>query len=279
MRNSLIFAAIAFAGASQAATWTWTFDGNYNELGGGTSLTSNGNIAFEADTINGEAATVAKLTKGDFLSGQPADPWFGLANPIGANGGGTRTNVYSILMDVKLPGTGWQSLMQSGSSHAATGTVDAGVAENDGDWFINTANGLGISGNYTDPGNSTLFTNDVWTRIVLTIDQSNTATGDDRAYKSYVNGVLQNTVQSPSNFGLDGRYALGSSFWFFADEDREVRDVWYVNNVMVFDRYLTASEVRDFGGAQAGAPTAVPEPMTMSLLALGALIARKRKKA
>lgn len=268
MKNTLLIAALAVCAGGHAASWTWTFDDNLNELGGGPALTASGVTSFVDASINGESSRALKLDA-SFLTG---GSWLTSANPIGANGGGTRTNVFSILMDVKIPGAA------AGSFHSLLQT-DPTANANDGDWFINGVEGLGISQNYTDTGNATRFTPNVWTRIVLTIDQSNTATGDDRAYRSYVNGQLQNIVQSPSEFALDGRYGLQSAFHFFADEDGESRWPMEVNNIMLFDTYLSANEVRLYGGAQAGAPTPIPEPFTMGVLALGAaVVARRRSK-
>lgn len=276
MKKTALLALMAVAASSFAGSWTFTLDGgSLNSLENpAISLGSNGSIVYGADTINGQAAQVATLTQNGLAS---LDPYFTLANPIGGNGGGARTNRYTVLMDVKIPTGGFQSLLQTGSTHASTGALNAGVNDNDGDWFINGSNGLGISGNYTDTGNALRFSPDTWSRLVLTIDTT-TATGNDVVYRSYIDGVLQNVVQTPSNWGVDGRFSLGSTFAFFADEDSELRPSWSVNNIAVFDRALTANEVAAYGGATAGAP--VPEPATMAALGFGALaLIRKRRSA
>lgn len=267
MKNTLLIAALAVCAGGHAASWTWTFDDNLNELGGGPALTATGVTSFVDATINGEAARAMRLDA-SFLTG---GSWLSLNNPIGANGGGTRTNTFSILMDVKIPGA------SAGTFHSLLQT-DPVPNANDGDWFINGVEGLGISGNYTDTGNSLRFTPNVWTRIVLTIDNTNTATGDGRAYRSYVNGQLQNIVQNAA-LAIDGRFTLQNVLHFFADEDLESRWPMEVNNIMLFDSYLSASEVELWAGAQAGAPTPIPEPFTMGVLALGAaVVARRRSK-
>lgn len=277
MRNIAVIAMAAIAAPSFAASWTWTFDGNYNEMGSGVALGSHGTQAFEATTINGQNADVLKLTKGSFLGGAVDDPWLSLANPIGGNAGGSRTNQYTVLMDVFIPAGDYQSLLQTGSSHNPTASTNTGVNDNDGDWFIRGDGGMGISGDYTDTGNSTTFTDGAWTRIVRTIDTTSPASGDLKIYRSYVNGSLQNICQAANNWGLDGRQSLGQNIWFFADEDREVRDMWWVNNIMLFDYALTDNEVAAYGGAQAGAPTPVPEPASLALLAGAGFVAMRRK--
>lgn len=273
MRTLTLCAALAMVSFANAGTWTFTLDGGSlaSLENGAVSLTSNGNISFGNDTVNGGAAQVATLTQ----NGTPSlDPYFSLANPIGGNGGGTRTNQYSILLDVNIPAGGFHSLFQTGSSHNATGATNSGATDNDGDWFINGSNGMGISSDYTDAGNSTTFVAGAWTRIILTIN-TNTPSGT-AAYSSYVNGTLQNVVQSPSSWGADGRYSLGSIFSFFADEDSELRSPFAVNNIMLFDSTLTAQEVASLGGATAGAP--VPEPMTLGVLAIGMLALKRKRK-
>lgn len=273
MRTLTLCAAMAMVGFANAGTWTFTLDGgSLTSLeNGAVSLSANGNIVYGNDTVNGGAAQIATLTQ----NGTPSlDPFFSLANPVGGNGGGTRTNQYSVLLDVNIPAGGFHSLFQTGSSHNATGATNSGPNDNDGDWFINGSNGMGISGDYSDTGNTTAFTPGAWTRVILTID-TNTASGT-AAYSSYVNGALQNVVQSPSSWGQDGRYSLGSIMSFFADEDSELRSPFGVNNIVLFDTTLTAQEAAAFGGATAGAP--VPEPMTIGALAVGLLALRRKRK-
>ncbi len=260
MKNVLLLLALGVCGSAQAF-WTWTLDNDTNELGGGPALgvVNAGKTSYQTDTVNGGSATVMQFDKGDIFN---PDPFLSLVNPIGPNNGGAKTNQYSILIDLKIVSGGFQSLLQTNSGGANT---------TDGDWFLRGDGGLGISGDYTDAGNSTLVANDQWSRLVLTIDA-----GATDGYRSYVDGALQNIVQSPSGWSLDGRYGLETNMFFFADEDGETRTNWWVNNIAVWDRALTESEVADLGRATADA---VPEPATMTLLGLGvaALAARKSK--
>lgn len=275
MKKSILIALCAVSGSAMASNWTFTLDGGSltSQENPAVSLFGNGSIVYGNDTINGQAAQVATMTRNGAAA---LDPFFSLSNPIGANGGAGRTNQYSILMDVKIPTGGFHSLFQTGSDHLPSGTTDTGVNANDGDWFINGSNGLGISGNYTDTGNPLRFTPNAWSRIFLTIDTTQAA-GATSGYRSYVDGALQNIVQDPSDWGVDGRFSLGSTMAFFADEDSELRSPWMVNNIVLFDRALSASEVAAYGGASAGAP--VPEPATMAALGLGALAFLRRRRS
>jgi len=189
-------------------------------------------------------------------------------NPLAANGGGVRTNKYTVLMDVKFAAGGFQSLLQTGSDHSTGATT--GLNANDGDWFLRDDGGLGISGDYTDTGNALRYDAGKWRRLVLTIDTAGTNT-----YRSFVDGVLQNVVASPSGFGLDKRYSLNSTIGFFADEDGEIRSEWYINNLAIWDSALSDADVRSLGGASAGV---VPEPATMAVLSLGVLALKRRRR-
>jgi hypothetical protein len=239
----------AYAGGG--ITGQWEFNGNFL-ASEGSALTATGTWAFTTSLINGETAQVASFTNGSYLS-----------VPTGAspNGGGTKINRYSVIMDVffpTVPTPGFISLLQT----------DSAPAGSDGDWFINGSNGMGISSDYTDTGNATRFTRGQWQRIALVIDTTS-PTGAANQYRSYVNGVLQNIVGAPSGWGLDNRFSLNPSFFLFADEDGETSS-GLINSLQFREYAMSDAEVLALGG-----PTAVgvaPEPGSL-LLALPGLVA------
>jgi hypothetical protein len=240
------------ANAQGLVTGNWLFDDSYAG-NPGADLTTTGTWTFQDATIGGEAARVASFTSGSYLT---------VPHGVGANGGGTRANQYTLIMDVLYPSTpGYVSLYQT----------DATANGSDGDWFIrapNPDNGLGISGDYSDDGNALRFTDNQWQRLALVIDTSSAAGNDNTVYRSYVNGQLQNVVQSPSGWGVDGRYSLNTNLFLFADEDGEQAG-GIINNLQIRNYAMSATELATLGG-----PTAagiVPGPGSLLVGLMGGL--------
>src|SRR6185503_12029258 len=87
-------------------------------------------VTFTNVLIAGSPAQVVSFSRGTF---------FRAAHGFAANGGGTYVSSYTLIMDVMFPSrpTGWAVLWQT-----------SGANNNDGDWFVNPASGVGISGTY-----------------------------------------------------------------------------------------------------------------------------------
>lgn len=262
-----IFGLLLGSGAdaiAQRVTGQWQFNGNFDaEVG--TAATPNGTWEFTTDLIGGEIAQVARFTANSYLI---------LPHGAAPNGGGQYVNQYSVIMDVKFPAGPWVSLTQTNTSNA-----------NDGDWFIREDGGMGISGNYTDEGNPLRFQRDTWQRIALVIDCTTPrSSGNDlntTLYRSYINGALQNVVQSPGGWGRDGRHSLDPVILLFADNDGETLPGW-VNSVQFRDYAMSPEEIRALGGPTAAGIGAVPEPGAIALLTAmsisGVVWARRRRK-
>jgi len=163
-------------------TGSWNFDDTYDaQVGTAAQLVGAGN--FMTDTIGGQSAQVLFFERNSYLR---------IEHGIAPNGGGSRVNQYSIIMDIKFPSNrtsfnGFTCLFQTNPANT-----------DDGDCFINAANGIGISADYGDPTN-VRFTANEWQRIALVVDT--TSPLGNATYKSYVNGVLQNQVQIPQSLG------------------------------------------------------------------------------
>jgi hypothetical protein len=187
---------------------------------------------------------------------------------IAPNGGGSYVNSYTIMMDYcQTSGSGlwnenyYNSIFQTSQTNA-----------NDGDLFIKTPQ-VGGAPDYAnstigvgDTGYSTgTFNANAWNRIVISVDNSN-------FFRVYVNGAL---LLDAEGQGLDSsRYSLDPTFNLFADNDWE--DAWgMVGTVATWDHALSSAEVSAMGNAST--TLVIPEPMTMTLLALGGLLLRRSK--
>jgi hypothetical protein len=179
-----------------------------------------------------------------------------------ANGGGSYVNQYTVMIDyVQTSGVGasWNSLFQT----------SWGGNDSDGDLWIAPDNTIGVG----DVGySSQTFNPSTWHRIVWSVDNSS-------FFKVYVDGQL---FLNGAGQGTDGRFSLyPDRFNLFADDSWE--DQWgLVGTAATWDRALTGDEIAGMGGWIAGAaeatPLTVPEPGTLSLLALGGLALLRRNR-
>lgn len=219
----------------------WDFNGSLASSVGGLALTTGfaapaptPGVSFTTATINGQSAQVASFTRGTF---------FRMTHGLGVNAGGAFLNRYTVVMDVMFPSrpTGWAALWQTSSANA-----------NDGDWFINPAGGVGISGNYAG---SVVDGN--WNRLALVVD---TVAG---TFTTYVNGVF---AQQTSAGSLDGRFALEPVALLFADESQE-NAAGFINSVQVRPESLGAADIAALGGPAAGG-IQTPQPPVLRVLSL-----------
>jgi hypothetical protein len=178
-----------------------------------------------------------------------------------ANGGGSYVNQYTIAIDYRQTQVGWNSLFQTAW----------GGNDNDGDLWLAPDGTIGVGA----VGYSTMTLDPAaWHRIVWSVDNGS-------FFRVYVDGVLFLNGISQS---VDGRFSLYTDrFNLFADDSWE--DMWgLVGTVATWNRALNGAEVAGMGGWVGGSttptPLIIPEPTTISLLALGglALLLRNRRQ-
>jgi len=271
----VLVAILVVAGVSSAAvnvpagaTGLWRFQTSADKLKAtvGVDLVTSapGNSAWMTGpwTVIGTESDPLMFSDGGIVQERSWD-WLMVNPSFTANGGGSYVNEYTIMMDyVQTSGlTAWNSLFQT----------SWGGTDSDGDLFTDGAGHIGIGA----AGYSTMtYSANTWHRIALSVDNGS-------FFRVYVDGVLflDGTAQS-----VDGRFSLYTDrFYLFADDSWE--DQWgLVGTAATWNRALTGAEVAGMGGWIGGAaePTPlyiIPEPATMSLLALGgiALLRRNRK--
>src|SRR6185436_5764649 len=145
----------------------YDFNGNLNPSSSGSTLATgfappavSPSVTFSDVMINGGTAQVASFSRGT---------WFSLSHGLGANGGGSLLDQYTLIFDVMFPSrpSGWAVLYQISAAN-----------NNDGEWFVNPSQGLGISGNYGGT-----VADGTWNRLALVV---NNLTG---TFTSYINGT------------------------------------------------------------------------------------------
>lgn len=191
--------------------------------------------SFGIADVGGSAAKVMKF--GAFT----APSGYGMPVSAFANGGGSLVNDWTLILDLLYPAS-------SDKKFRALIETDNRVLNADADFFINPADGVGISGIYN--GN---VTPDQWHRIALVVDFDNTR------LREYVDGVFvgQQTLAAGD---LDGRWALSPDVGaqLFNDNDGDVAP-GYVNSIQLRDVALTTGQVLALGGPNAaGIPATIP---------------------
>jgi hypothetical protein len=211
--------------------------------------------AVQADTTFG---TTASFSIPD-IAGVPADVmryvpsipgWGGYKMHHGATpNGGAYVNRYTLICDVYYPTNAdgqWRALLQSNTGNSS-----------DAEFFVNSANGVGISGNYQ--GNVTANS---WHRIALAVDLSSPLSP---AVAKFIDGVKVG-YQSALSGGRDGRFSLNPFALLFADNDGENFET-FVSSVQFWDGKLPDSVI-----AQMGAPTASKLPGCISMRQTGVAV-------
>ena len=165
-----------------------------------------------------------------------------MTHGIAPNGGGTRVNQYTLVLDVYVAttGPGAASLLQT-SSAANT---------DDGDLFWQGSNFGQGTGGYNGKGT---FTAGAWHRVAAAYDMA----ANPPVVVKYVDGIKQDDWTA--NQSLDNaRRSLAPTAILFADGDQDERREMYVNSIQIRAGRLSDAEL-----ALLGAPTAAGIPATL----------------
>ena len=205
------------------------FDGPAGLTAGGTQFGTTTELGVAL--INGEEARVMRVP-GDVIR----EIGYVMDHGIAPNGGGTRVNQYTLVMDVMI-GT-------SGPGAASMLQVSSAANTDDGDLFWQGNNFGQGGGGYNGTG---AFTPGAWHRVVAAYDMAATPP----VVTKYVDGIKQDDWTA--NQGLDNtRRALGPTAILFADGDQDERREWWVNAIQIRSGKLTDKEMELLGGPTAG---------------------------
>jgi hypothetical protein len=203
--------------------------------------------ALGVGLLNGEDADIMEVpyTPGN----DPANfaPYgYIMTHLIPPNGGGTRVNQFTLIMDVMVDtsGGGAASLLQMSP-----------LNNTDGDLFWQD-NNFGQGGN--GYGGTGIFTPGEWHRVAIAYDEAATPA---HAIK-YVDGVFQQDWTAGHALDNDRRSLAPTSILFADGDDNERRKIW-VNSVQIRVGALSQAELAALGGpSSSGIPVAVVLPST-----------------
>ena len=246
-------AAVASLGAATAAgipanagqAGRWEFNDNLNNaIGGKAPLAAVGEWTPTYQTVDIGGSSAKALSFMGFDDTQSLDMLNEAARDAPAVSS-AKTNVWSVVMDVKFPAlSGYTSLFSTDFT-----------ANADGEYFIRksatvpTEGGIGISGDYQGT-----FTADTWTRLTVTVDGS---VEGEYKLSGYINGVIVGEAVT-SGTVPDGRFAIDDLLQLFKDEDNET-SAGYVNSIAYYDELLTPAAITALGSATAsGIPVTAP---------------------
>lgn len=187
--------------------------------------------------------------------------WAAANGGSGINGGGaaTKTNRWTLVMDLKptfAAGTTYTSLLQTNALNS-----------DDAEIFLHSSGSIYINGSVAPAG--TVVPN-TWQRFAFTCD--NDGAGGALTLRAYRNGSL---VGTKTGEAFDGRYSIGPTAYFFADDNNET-NACEVNAVGFWTETLTAAQITAFGGPSAsnltwaGQPAATECPGLSGRLMFGA---------
>ena len=166
-----------------------------------------------------------------------------MTHGISPNGGGTRVNQYTLIMDVfvNTAGPGAASLLQTSSANNT----------DDGDLFWQGNNFGQGGGGYNGTGQ---FTAGSWHRVVAAYDMAATPP----VVTKYVDCIKQDDWTA--NQGLDNtRRSMAAAAILFGDGDQDERRKMWVNSIQVRSGKMTDAEIVALGGPSAdGIPIIVP---------------------
>ncbi|MEM7385673.1 MAG: LamG-like jellyroll fold domain-containing protein, partial [Verrucomicrobiota bacterium] len=191
-------------------------------------------------SIDGEVANVMVVPEPEGRGDR--DIGYVMYHGLEPNGGGTRVNQYTLLMDVMLfeGASGAAGMIQIDSPRP---TGDNIPNSGDSDFFWQNGNMGQGQGGYVGDGSFTPFE---WHRIVFAVDLA----ANPRVVTKYVDGVkqhdwVQNSLDQPRRALLD-EYSI-----LFTDGDADEQSGWYVNSVQIREGKMPDVEIELLGGPTA----------------------------
>jgi len=180
-------------------------------------------VGNDLQFVGSGISSVAGITASDGAALVYADSYIMAVHGIAANGGGTKVNEYTIMLDFNVP--------VLGSFNALYQTNWSNPTQTDAELFINASGGIGIDQMY----HGSVVANK-WHRLVVSVKIG--------ARNYYLDGAL---LSSRTGDAKDSRYALSTDgVAFFADDDGERLSI-KVSAISIWDSALSAQEITSLG--------------------------------
>ncbi len=215
------------ANAQLVGLWEFENSGNLSQATIGSNLVLTGTDA----AVVGSGGTDTGASALDNFA-NPGGGYYTVNHLLGGNGGGSRTNSFTLLMDFQNPG----------GVNEFNGIYEFdGVDASDSDYFSDengagsTRFGVGSEG-YV---NTTSEVGGAWHRLVFSVEN-----GVGRA--SYIDGVLLGAHDVGT---VDGRWSLDSDFEVLWDRDGGEEILTNISNLALFGTGLSSLQVSQLGAA------------------------------
>lgn len=206
--------------------------------------------SFGIPDIGGQPAKVMRFNR--LSTSGVLQPGYVLRHGIAPNGGGSKVNQWTLLMDLFFP---------EPQNERFTSLIQTDDMNSDADLFVRWNNiggentgGIGVNGQYAGEGR-TFVSKRRWHRIALAVD----LTSDSPVISKFIDGVKfeDQFLTAPQ---IDGRFALGKILRLFADDSNQL-NTFFVNSIQVLDGKLIDDEIAALGGpSAAGIPASVKPP-------------------
>ncbi|MFM8358845.1 MAG: hypothetical protein ACKOET_09835, partial [Verrucomicrobiota bacterium] len=241
---------------NSSVTGQWDFE--FGDLG----ATVGSNLAYFDTTYDGPTGTAESKTQFGTttelgipdINGQPAKVMrvpgdltrklgYVMTHRIAPNGGGTRVNQYTLVMDVFVA--------ETGPGAASLWQVSSPNNTDDGDLFWQGNNFGQGGGGYNGTGQ---FTAGAWHRVCASYDMA----ANPPVVIKVVDGIFQDNWTA--NQSLDNpRRALQPTAILFGDGDQDERRTMLVNAIQIRAGRLSDAQIALLGGPSArGIPVALP---------------------
>jgi hypothetical protein len=190
---------------------------------------------FDLPPLEGQSVVVMAFPAA--LGNQPMGG-YRMRHGLSGTGGGTNVNQYTLIMDIIYPAAAdhlLRTLLQTDPSNVS-----------EGDFRINEANRIGVTGNF----HGTINTN-TWYRIALAVDLA--GPGPNPVVAKFINGVK--VGQHALAEGRDGRWSLStdpaSAFALLLGDNDVDAQAGYVSSVQLRSGRLSDAAIAAMGGPQA----------------------------